>query len=64
VVVSCQLERISRSSIVTREEVRTSAGELSAEAQSVLVARDTATGRSRPMTDDERGRLETLLVAD
>ena len=64
IVVSCQLERLTRSSIVTREEVRTSAGELSAEAESVLVARDTATGRSRPMTDDERGRLEVLLVAD
>ena len=41
--------RASRS----REEIRTASGELSAEAEAVLVGRDSETGRSRPLT---RGR--------
>jgi acyl-CoA thioester hydrolase len=54
VVASCQLLRLGRSSIVTREEVRTPGGELSAEAESVMVARDGETGRSRALTPAER----------
>jgi acyl-CoA thioester hydrolase len=58
VVVSCRLERIGNSSITLREEVRTRDGELSAEAEAVLVARDREAGRSRPLTDAERAALE------
>jgi acyl-CoA thioester hydrolase len=54
VVVSCRLERIGTSSLTLREEIRTVDGELSAEAEAVLVARDRTTGRSRPLTDAER----------
>jgi acyl-CoA thioester hydrolase len=54
VVASCRLSRLGRSSIVTREEVRTLDGELSAEAESVMVARDAGTGRSRELTPAER----------
>ena len=46
----CRLERIGTSSLTTREEIRTG-GELAAEAEAVLVARDGATdgrGRCRP----------------
>ena len=53
IVASCRLLRVGRSSIVTREEVRTVDGELSAEAESVTVARDQQTGRSRPLTAAE-----------
>jgi acyl-CoA thioester hydrolase len=60
IVASCRLARLGRSSIVTREEVRTLQGELSAEAETVMVARDQSTGRSRALTPAEResfGRL-------
>ncbi|HTU86525.1 MAG TPA: thioesterase family protein [Solirubrobacteraceae bacterium] len=51
---SCRLLRLGRSSIVTHEEVRTVDGELAAEAEVVMVARDAQTGRSRPLTPAER----------
>ena len=60
VVASCALLRLGRSSITTHEEVRTLDGERSAEAESVMVARDAETGRSRPLTQaeiDAFGRL-------
>lgn len=59
VVVRCSLDRIGRSSVGTREEVRKEDGTISAEARSVVVPRDPATGRSRPLTDPERLALES-----
>jgi acyl-CoA thioester hydrolase len=61
VVVSCTLVRIGNSSLTLREEVRTRDGELSAEAEAVLVARDRELGRSRPLTDGEREAFERAL---
>jgi acyl-CoA thioester hydrolase len=58
VVVTCRLERIGTSSLTTREEIRTTADELAAEAEAVLVARDPTTGESRPLRPDERSALE------
>lgn len=58
VVVRCAVERVGRSSVTLREEIRTRDGELSAEAEAVLVARDQATGRSRPLTEPEREAFE------
>jgi len=58
VVVRCAVDRVGRSSVTLREEIRTRDGELSAEAEAVLVARDPATGRSRPLTDPEREAFE------
>jgi len=60
VVVRCAVERVGRSSVTLREEIRTRDGELSAEAEAeaVLVARDPATGRSRLLTDPEREAFE------
>ena len=54
VVATCRLERVGTSSVTTREEVRTLDGQLSAEAKSVLVARDRESGRARPLTGQER----------
>ena len=56
VIVRCGLDRIGRSSVGTREEVRKQDGTISAEARSVVVPRDPATGRSRarsPMRERE-----------
>jgi acyl-CoA thioesterase FadM len=48
--------------VTTREEIVTAAGELAAEAEAVLVARDPETGRSRPLSDPERAALERELA--
>jgi acyl-CoA thioester hydrolase len=60
VVVSCSLDRIGTSSLTLREEIRTREGELSAESEAVLVARDRESGRSRPLTDVEREAFERV----
>ena len=57
-VARCVLDSLGTSSVRTREELVTGAGELAAEAHAVLVARDPGTRRSRPLTDDERAALE------
>jgi acyl-CoA thioester hydrolase len=61
VVVSCALERIGNSSLTLREQIRTRDGELAAEAEAVLVARDRKLGRSRLLTDAERSAFERSL---
>jgi acyl-CoA thioester hydrolase len=61
VVVICALDRIGRSSVGTREEVRKLDGTISAGSRSVVVPRDPRTGRSRPLTDPEREALEAEL---
>ena len=58
IVVRCAVARIGNSSITLREEIRTLAGELAAESEAVLVARDRETGRSRPLTEAERAAFE------
>lgn len=61
IVVRCGLDSIGRSSLRTREEIRTRGGELSAEAAAVIVPRDPATGSSRLLTEEERAALEREL---
>jgi acyl-CoA thioester hydrolase len=61
VVARLWLTRIGTSSVTTREEIVTVGGELAAEAETVLVARDTESGRSRPLSDPERAALEREL---
>jgi len=61
IVARLWLTRIGTSSVTTQEEIVTVGGELAAEAEAVLVARDTETGRSRPLSDPERVALEREL---
>lgn len=63
VLVSCSLERVGNSSLTLRERIRTRAGDLAAEAEAVLVARDRADGRSRPIVEAERKAFERALEA-
>jgi acyl-CoA thioesterase FadM len=63
VVVSCALVRLGTSSLTTREQIHTESGALAAEAEAVLVARDSASGRSRQLRDDERSAFERALPA-
>ena len=58
VIARCALASLGTSSLRTREELLTIAGELAAEAEAVLVARDRATGRGRPLSERERTALE------
>jgi acyl-CoA thioester hydrolase len=58
VLVRCRLERIGNSSVGTREEILKEDGELAAEAEAVLVARDRETGRPRPLSASERTAFE------
>jgi acyl-CoA thioester hydrolase len=58
VIVRCELGHFGNSSIRTREEIRKRDGTLSAEAAAVIVPRIPETGRSRPLTDQERKLLE------
>jgi acyl-CoA thioester hydrolase len=63
VLARATLLRIGTSSLTLREEIRLLDGTLAAEAESVIVARDRETGRSRPLTDAERAALEAVLPA-
>jgi acyl-CoA thioester hydrolase len=61
VVVRCDVTGFGTSSVRTAERVLSADGRLSAEAESVIVARDPATGRSRPLTDAEKTILREAV---
>jgi acyl-CoA thioester hydrolase len=61
VVVSCALSRIGNSSVTLRERISTRDGELAAEAEAILVARDRERGSSRALSDAERRAFERVL---
>jgi len=61
VLVRTALTRIGTSSLTLREEIVKLDGTLSAEAESVVVARDPATGGSRPLTAAEREAYSAAL---
>jgi len=63
VLARVRLVRVGNSSLTLAEEIRTLDGELSAEAEAVLVARDRERGRSRPLSEAERAALESVLTA-
>jgi acyl-CoA thioester hydrolase len=54
----CGLDSLGTSSLRTREAVVVGDGQVAAEAEAVLVARDPETQRPRPLTESERARLE------
>jgi acyl-CoA thioester hydrolase len=61
VIVSSELTGYGRSSVRTREVVTKRDGAVAAEGECVLVARDLATKRSRPLTVEERTMLDATL---
>ena len=60
-VVRGRVTGFGTSSVRTAEQVLAADGRLSAEAESVVVARDPETGRSRALTDEERTTLERAI---
>jgi acyl-CoA thioester hydrolase len=64
VLARVTLVRIGTSSLTLREEIRLHDGTLAAAAESVIVARDHETGRSRPLTEAERAALGAALPGE
>ena len=64
VIVRCRLASYGRSSVRTREEVRTLDGTLSANAESVIVPRDQKTLSARRLSDRETAILDEELGRD
>ena len=64
VLARVSLAGIGTSSLTLREEIRKLDGTLAAEAESVIVAREAETGRSRPLTEAERAKLAAVLGKD
>jgi acyl-CoA thioester hydrolase len=61
VTSTCRVSRIGNSSITTVESVVKPDGTVAASGEAVMVARDVASGRSRPLRPDERAALEQHL---
>lgn len=61
VVVRCVVTGFGTSSVRTAERVLAADGRLSAQAESVIVARDPATGHTRPLTDAEKTILREAV---
>ena len=57
IVSRCELHSLGTSSVRTHEELVTMDGEVAAEAEAVLVARNRETRRSRPLNERERAAL-------
>ena len=55
------LERIGTTSLTLGEVMHAPDGRVVCRTRTVVVLRDAATGRSRPLTDEERSRAEALL---
>jgi acyl-CoA thioester hydrolase len=63
VVVRCGVTGFGSSSVRTQERVLAMDGRLAAEAASVIVARDSEAGSSRPLTEEERSILQRAIDA-
>ena len=61
VTATCEALQIGNSSFTTVETIVKRDGTVAASCEAVTVARDPATGRSRPLRDDERAALEREL---
>lgn len=61
VIVRVGLARIGNSSVTLTERITRRDDTIAAEAEAVIVARDPATGRSRPLTPPERDRFTAAL---
>lgn len=62
VLVTCQATQIGRTSMRTTEQILLPGGDLAAQSQTVIVARDEKTRSSRPWTDTERAILEGAIA--
>ena len=56
------VERVGGTSITLREELSADDGRVVARGRSVCVLRDLASGGSRPVSEDERARIEAYAA--
>ncbi len=63
IIVRCAVTGHGTSSVRTREVIELRDGTVAAEAESVIVPRAPDESRSRPLTDDERRRLQDVIEA-
>jgi acyl-CoA thioester hydrolase len=61
VLVTCRATDIGRTSMRTSEQILLPGGDLAAQSQTVIVARDATTRSSRPWTDEERAVLVNAI---
>ena len=61
VLVTCRATDIGRTSMRTSEQILLPGGDLAAQSQTVIVARDATTRTSRPWTDEERAVLVNAI---
>ena len=61
VLVTCRATDIGRSSMRTQEQILLPGGDLAAQSQTVIVARDDKTRSSRPWTNEERAILTSAI---
>ena len=61
VLVTCRATDIGRTSMRTTEQILLPGGDLAAQSQTVIVARDATTRSSRPWTDEERAVLVNAI---
>jgi acyl-CoA thioester hydrolase len=61
VTVTCWATDIGRTSMRTTEQILLPGGDLAAQSQTVIVARDASTRSSRPWTDEERAVLVNAI---
>ena len=64
VTVTCRGIGYGTSSIRTAEQVIAKAGWVAASSESVVVAHDEETRSARPLTEEERARLDDAIAAD
>jgi acyl-CoA thioester hydrolase len=64
VTVACGGTGYGRSSIRTAETIRAKAGWIAAQSESVIVAHDAGSRKSRSITDRERSALDAAIEAD
>jgi acyl-CoA thioester hydrolase len=64
ITATCVIKTYGTSSITTREEIWAAEGWLAAEAESVMVAHDPATRKSRELSSNEKATLDRELRTD
>ena len=64
IVATCEVQSYGNASITTREEIRAAEGWVAAEAESVMVAHDPVTRKSRALSPNEKAALDKELKID
>jgi len=64
ITVHSRVSGHGRSSVRSREVIKKADGTVAAEAAAVVVPRDSETGSSRPLREDEKARIDSEMKSD